>query len=371
MAKIICIATPLYAPQIGGPATHVALLERELPKNEFELRIVKFSNVAHLPKIIRHVAYFFLILKEAKGADVVYALDPVSVGLPALCAAKFRGVPLVLRIGGDYAWEQGVQRFGVTETLDEFVAHNQPSVSVSMLQGIQTYVARHARYVVLPSEYLAGIVRTWGIPMERIRVVYSQPELHASPSRSNARKQLTIHEDEEVVLSAGRLVPWKGFEGLIDAVAEVRRERPLQLYIAGDGPQKSAIEAHIQKKEAGEFVTLLGTVSNKNLRVWIAAADIFALNTRYEGLSHVLLEAFNARTPVVTTPVGGNHELVEDGATGLFVTYNDVPMLASALLRLCKNRELALSLADKAHQSLSRFSTPKALEALIPILKLQ
>ncbi len=365
MAKVICIATPLYAPQIGGPATHVALLEHELPKEEFELRIVKFSDVLRLPKALRHIVYFFSVLHHAKDADFVYALDPVSVGLPALLAARVRGKKMLLRVGGDYAWEQGTQRFGVEETLDEFVTHRQSSRSVRLLQWVQNFVARRAALVIAPSEYLSGIIRTWGVHQKNIRVVYSQPELSAAHiSRSEARKKLNIHEDEELVLSAGRLVPWKGYEGLIDAVALVRQERAARLYIAGDGPYRAAVEAHINKQNAAEYVTLLGQLPQQELALWIAAADMFVLNTRYEGLSHVLLEAFAVGTPVITTPVGGNHELVEDGSTGLLVRYNDIPLLASAILRLFKNRDMAIALAGRAHESLEKFSPERAIGQL-------
>lgn len=364
MAKIICIATPLYAPDIGGPATHVALLEQGLSE-EFSLKIVKFSDVRYLPKVLRHIAYFFAVLREGKACDVIYALDPVSAGLPVMLAARFLKKPLVLRVGGDYAWEQGTQRFGVMETLDEFVRHRQTSPRVRALQRVQRRVARRARIVIAPSEYLASIVQTWGIDRSRIRVVYSQPEVTRSPlSRSDARKRLKLHEDEEIILSAGRLVPWKGYEGLVDAVGQVRRERPAKLYIAGDGPHQQKLEEHIAQNAAESFTTMLGRVPQNELAVWIAAADIFALNTKYEGLSHAVLEAFAAGTPVITTPVGGNRELIEDGATGLLVAPDDAPMLAAAIVRLLKNRELAMSLADNARASLARFNKEKAIEQL-------
>src|SRR3989344_1930156 len=117
----LVIATPLYPPEIGGPATYAEILMRELPKRGVEVELVKFSDVRHLPKIIRHYFYYRRVLEAARGADAVFALDPVSTGLPAMRAAKKAGKPFAVKIVGDYAWEQGVQRFGVTLDLDEFV----------------------------------------------------------------------------------------------------------------------------------------------------------------------------------------------------------------------------------------------------------
>ncbi len=347
-----------------------AFLEHGLLPGDFELRIVKFSSVRGLPKVLRHIVYFFKVLRAAKGARFIYALDPTSVGVPACMAAGLLGKKFLLRVGGDYAWEQGTQRFGVTETLDEFIAHRQPNSRVRLMQRVQSFVAHRAACVVSPSEYLAGIIRTWGVSPYRIKVVYSQPELAVSNLfRSDARKKLKLHEDEEIIFSSGRLVPWKGFEGLVDATIVVRKERAVRLYIAGEGPGRQTLEQYVQKKDAENFVTLLGQIPQEELGVWLAAADMFVLNTAYEGLSHALLEAFAAHTPVITTPVGGNTELVDDGSTGLLVEHNNIRGLSAAMMRVLMEREFAASMANNAYASLSRFNKDSALQNLSSLFK--
>src|SRR3989338_4633570 len=115
----IVIATPLYPPESGGPATYAKVLEQELPKHGFEVTLVKFSDVRK--RWFRHLRYFRLMLKAARGADLVYALDAVSVGFPAMLAAKGRRKRFVVKVVGDFAWEQGSQRFQKVGSLDEFV----------------------------------------------------------------------------------------------------------------------------------------------------------------------------------------------------------------------------------------------------------
>ena len=110
--KKILIATGLYPPDIGGPATYVCMLEKELPAHGIECVTVPFTHVRHLPKIVRHVVYFWKLVKEARAMDAVYAQDPVSVGVPALLVSFIFRKPFLIRLGGDYAWEQGQQRFG-------------------------------------------------------------------------------------------------------------------------------------------------------------------------------------------------------------------------------------------------------------------
>src|SRR3989344_5012189 len=103
--KRILIATPLYPPGAGAPATYTKLLEEELPKRGFEIAVVKFSSVRHLPKGLSHLAYFWRVLKSGRSADLILALDPVSVGLPAWLAAKILRKRFIVKIVGDFAWE--------------------------------------------------------------------------------------------------------------------------------------------------------------------------------------------------------------------------------------------------------------------------
>ena len=124
----VLIATGLYPPESGGPATYTKLLEERLPAlpaqagRGFTVSVLPFSTVRHLPKLLRHVAYFAVCWRMARRADVVYAQDTVSVGLPAALAAQCAGKKFVVRVPGDYAWEQGRQRFCVSDELDAFQA---------------------------------------------------------------------------------------------------------------------------------------------------------------------------------------------------------------------------------------------------------
>ena len=100
----ILIATGLYPPQIGGPATYSKLLKDELPKHGIDTEILPFREVRKWPKIVRHFIYFLKVLQKGRNVDVVFAQDPVSVGLPAMLASKILGKIFLLKIVGDYAW---------------------------------------------------------------------------------------------------------------------------------------------------------------------------------------------------------------------------------------------------------------------------
>ena len=350
----VVIATPLYPPEIGGPATYAKLLFEGLPTKGIEVELVKFNDVRHLPKIIRHFIYYRQVLRAARNADVVLALDPVSVGLPAMWAAQKAGKPFVVKIVGDYAWEQGQQRFGITQSLDEFVKTSRVPFLVRLFRRVQTRVARSATRVIVPGAYLKGIVSSWGISPEKIEVIYNAvtlEELGAVPEKIAALPQ-------PLVVTAGRLVSWKHIEGVIDAVATTEAS----LAIVGDGPLRAPLARRANEKLSGR-ATLTGISSHKDTLAVMKCADAFILNSSYEGLSHLLIEALALGVPIIATRVGGNPEVITDGENGLLVATDDTKALAAALTRLLSDRELRARLSARARESAKRFSTDAMLSA--------
>jgi len=363
-SKII-IATPLYPPEIGGPATFVKNFEEDLAARHIPYAVVPFSSVRRLPKVARHIAYFFRVLSVASRGDLVLALDPVSVGLPALMAARVRGARFFLRLGGDYAWEQGVQRFGVTLTLDEFVSSRRPLFPLLLhkLSIIERYVARRAERVLVQSRYFAGIIEKWGIEPIKISVVPNSVATVPLVSRDEARRKLGWKNSERIILSAGRFVPWKGFTALIDAVAELNKKFPdARLHIAGNGPLFTELQARARKHTLP--VIFLGAVSQKDLGLMLAAADVFVLNTGYEGFSHQVLEAFMAGVPVVTTRAGGNADVVSDNENALAVPFNDADAIVAAMERIFSEAGLGERLARVAREKAEEFPREKEYELM-------
>jgi len=358
----LVIATPLYPPEIGGPATYVKLLEEGLPGKGIEVSVVKFSDVRHLPKIIRHYAYYRRVRKEARNADAVLALDPVSVGLPAMKAAQKAKKPFFVKIVGDYAWEQGQQRFGITQTLDEFVKTKWVPFRVRMLRRTQTRVARSAARVIVPSEYLKGIVETWGIPRENIQVIYNAMNLDAF-NKPVAEEHGVVPKAvaallRPLIVTAGRLVPWKHMDGVIDAVAGTFG---VSLAVVGDGSERAALMHRADEKLPGRTV-FTGMLSHKDTLATIQSADVFVLNSSYEGFSHLLIEALMLGVATVATRVGGNPEVIDDGNNGIFVPNDDTPALTNALARVLGDEELRARLQKAAKESAKRFSTETMLQ---------
>lgn len=329
----ILLATGVYPPESGGPATYSALLEEELPKQGIAVRVLPFREVRHLPVGVRHAAYFFKCVALSRDADVVYAQDTVSVGLPAMVAATVLGKKFMVRVPGDYAWEQGRQRFGVVDDLDAFQKKTY-GWRVALLRRVQTAVVRRARTVVVPSEYMKRVVSGW-TNAKNITVIYSSVKLPVPYEEPNERPEGFL------VVSTGRRVPWKGFEGIARVVA---KEKEWHLCIAENMPRAWALG-------------------------WVKVADVFVLNSTYEGLSHALIEAMSLGTPVVATAVGGNPELIEDGVDGLLVPAGDDGALHAALKRVETDKDSARARAESARIKVERFSVDATIATLTTLLK--
>lgn len=359
----VLIATPLYPPEPGGPATYAKLLEEGLPGLGIDVTVVKFSDVRHLPKVVRHFAYMRRLVRAGRSADGILVLDPVSTGLPAAFAACKLQKPLILKVVGDYAWEQGRQRFGVTLSLDDFIRTKNVPFRVRILGRIERRVAHRAKAVIVPSEYLKRVVCAWGIQEENITVVHNAVE----PTDKGTVPETVRTLPHPRIVTIARLVPWKGLDGLIDAVADVRKEgTAVSLVVVGEGPEKERLEKLADEK-LGDSYVFTGALTPDDAQAVLRESDILALNSTYEGLSHVLIEALMTGLPVVATDAGGNKEVLGD--SGMLVPVGDTSALRDALAKLVQDSELRKSLGTAARKRSETFSVPVMLARTKELLK--
>lgn len=363
----ILIATSIFPPDSGGPATYSKMLFEELPKRGIKIEVVVLSK--KLPYIIRHIAYFVKLLKMGKQVDIIYAQDPLGAGLPAAFAAKLLRKKLVIRIAGDRAWETGTQKFGVKDLLDEFSVKNSYGLAISILKRAQFLCANLADKIITPSHYLKKIVSNWGVKPEKINVIYNAftvPQI--TTTKAEARKEFDI--SGTVLISVGRLVPWKGFEVLIDIMPDIRKLIPdVKFYIIDDGPRKEILKEKIAQLKAEEYVILVGRISHADTLKYLVAGDVFVLNTGYEGMSFLLLETLSVGLPIVTTPNGGNPEVIENNFNGLLTEYNNGEAFKKTILYLLQNTDLRQTLVANGKNSLAQFNLEKLLSEIIAVLK--
>lgn len=354
----ITIATGLYPPEIGGPATYTVLLEKELPARGHEVKVIPFSLSRKLPKVIRHLHYFFLMLKESKNSDVFFAQDVASVGFPTLLAAKLTGTTFFVRVPGDYAWEQATQRYGVTDSIDEF-QNKKYGLKVQLLRLVQTVVTKYSDAVVTPSDYFNKLVINWGVANNKVHTIYNGVDLSAKPTKIDKVDSLTI-------VTAGRLVPWKGF----DTVISMLKDLPgWNLVILGNGPEEENLKGLVKELNLEDRVKFAGLVSRGEVLGWCEVADVFVLNTAFESFSYQIVEAMASGIPVITTNVGSIPELIENGVEGILVNPNDKEEFIKHIRTVDTDKEVWQKRTGFAKLKVQKFSITKTMDRLDTLLQ--
>lgn len=356
----ILVATGIYPPDIGGPATYSKLLKDELPKRGHSVEILSFGEVRNLPKIIRHIVYFFKVLRMGWKSDIIFAQDPVSVGLPAMISSKILRKKFMIRVAGDYAWEQAVQRFGVKEGIDEFQSKKY-RLRVELLRWIQKFAVKRSDKVVTPSYYFKNIVCGWIGGGDNVEAVYNGINLSSRQIEVKNPK----HSGLKKIISAGRLVPWKGFTVLIKIMKNLPEWR---LTIAGDGPVKNELKTLIKELDLGDRVKLVGSLPREELLSELKISDLFILNTSFESFSFQVVEAMYSGVPVITTNIGNLKEIVEDGKEGILIDPDNEGELLSAIKKIDEDENFRNLIIKNAKMKSERFSIESTLNHLMKIM---
>jgi len=355
----ILIVTGAYPPDIGGPATYSELLFNELPKKGIETAVLSFGCVRRQPKVVRHISFFFKTLWAARASDVVFAQDTVSVGLPALAASFVLGKIFVVRVPGDYAWEQSVQRFGVTDTIDAFQGKKY-GFRTELLRKVQRLVVGKADRAITPSRYFAELVRGWVKDPGKVTHIYNGIDL-AEIAAAKAPGSFV----PRTILSAGRLVPWKGFAMLIRAMKDLPG---WSLKIAGDGPDMESLRQIINEAGLSGRVALVGRLPKRELLAEISRSEIFALNTSFESFSFQIVEAMALGTPTIATRVGNLSEIIDDGASGILIEPDDQAAFVAAVKKITGDASFRTRLVETARTKAQSFSIEATMAGLTDVI---
>ena len=185
--------------------------------------------------------------------------------------------------------------------------------------------------IVCVSAAAAASFAAAGIPADRLAVIRNGLwERPPSRSRGAVRAALGADASQPVVLTTARFTPQKDHAALIDALPAVLAVHPaLRVWLAGHGPLEDELRRQVAQRGLADVVRFLG--QRDDVPDLLAAADLFVLPSRFEGLPLAALEAMAAALPVVATRVGGTDEAVLDGVTGRLVPPGDPQALGAAI----------------------------------------
>jgi glycosyltransferase involved in cell wall biosynthesis len=255
-----------------------------------------------------------------------------------------------------------------------------PNVSRTKLRvarSIDRWTARHltAHFHAVTEAVKTSAVRVLRIPAERVTVIRRgrNPTSLGKPGherRRAVRERLGIPTNAEVVVSVGRQEYAKGQENLLEALAPMIRERPqlFALIVGRRGNQTARLEDCHRRLVLGDRVQFLG--HRRDVPDLLAASDIFAFPSLYEGFGGSVVEAMALGLPVVCSDLAPLREVVEDGGTALVVPPGAPEALRGALETLLRDSDLRRRLGDRGRQVfLEQFTLAGTAEQMVALYR--
>lgn len=382
----IALLSEKYTPDIGGLAISAGRLGDLLSAAGHDVRLIaptsslppsikqtQRSNGVNVTRFGAHkrvddtlVDWFELILEEHKRGpfDAIHAYFLPMAGFIGAYAGKYLDVPSVVSIRGN-----DIER-----------AAFDPSKFSHVMYALQHASAVTTNASVLAKKAKAFIDREIhvipnGIDTERFKPMERNDAL-AEAIGLNERKPKEERNLESgkrnVVGFVGELREKKGMTALLNGFAHAAKKQPVSLLIVGEvreGEDKKTFD-EFQASNPRLSITVTGQVSHKDLPAYYSLLDVFVHPSLRDGMPNALLEAMACEIPVITTPVGGALDVIQDGKNGIFVNLNDPEMLAGKILELQQDPDHRAGLGRRARESiLERFTPEKELEANLSVYR--
>ena len=331
----IVLTSSIFPPDIGGPATYVPNIAQALYEEGWQVSVFTLSNDCNADDSHRP----YTVVREPRD-------------VPPL-ARRLRSIRKITELAqhADLIYANGI-------VLEEFMA-SRMSLKLEAKKSIRNWWLRQGTNVVVPSQYLANLLISFcGVPQDRIRVIYngvSMPKTHtkhALPNPSNLK-----------IVTSSRLVRHKCVDGILRACGMFANT---ELTIIGDGPERENLEAVASQSPIR--VTFTGQLPRDAALDIMSQHDVFVLNSVYEGLPHVAIEAMSLGLPVIGSAAGGTPEVVHDGLNGFLVPCHDDAAIFNALRSLSSNPELYVQCVRHAHATAERFTDENMLRQTTALL---
>lgn len=336
MSKIL-IVSPIFPPDIGGPASYVPQLAKHLISRKNLVEVVCFCNsrpkkysfsVIHvLPQgnsFIRQTKLGIMVLTKIFKSDIIYIQGTVTVGFVSLLIAKLFRKKTILKFVGDEFWEASCANKQTSLNLENFYKTNPNS---NLLQ-LHRFVLKNADHIITPSVYLKKfLIQTHSIKPNKINVI---------PNPVVIPDQLPKISHNPGFVYAGRLLPWKKLDLVIKAVVRAHLiNSKIKLTIIGEGKSKLELVSLVDTYNAKKYIKFTGSLDKKKTLSYIKASKGFVLMSDYEGQSHVLIEALLLGKRIIASNIEPNKELLGSTADLIF---QDIDSLTQALIDSKSNK---------------------------------
>lgn len=303
----VVLATGIYPPEIGGPATYVRELSKALRAKGIDVKVVAYGHdapgdaadgVTRVSRnggpIGRYIRYAKTLREVTKDCDVVEAFSSVSVGIP-LWLAHLKGPKKILRLGGDFLWERATDA-GETKGLREWYEH--PPRYMGFMNGL----LRTFDVLAFSTEFQEELFRRAYANLPATAVIENvspagSPSLHAAHSPFR-------------LLSLGRFVAFKNLISLVEAMPSLPQAT---LTFVGSGPTEASLRERVSALGLDARVTFLPPAHGADKATIFGEHDLLVVPSTTDISPNAALEARAAGLPVLLTEETGLSRTSLDG----------------------------------------------------------
>lgn len=337
----ILIAAGIYPPEIGGPATIMSKLAEDLKRAGHEVTVVTYGDpsmktdgvirVPRLGSVLSRYGRFASAVKNVLKPDMtVLATDVFSVGIPARLALMGRRNRLVVRLGGEWMWEDAVTNGGLRVTLREYWTQHANGLRHRMKELFAGWVLRRAERIVVTSDMLRTPLKHIA-PSVLARVV-TVPNV---PAHDSCKSAPHAPYGGLRVLYAGRFAPVKNVPFFARALKQaIKAGAAISMSFVGDGEERAECEGILHGLP---HVRFLGSKSTYDVLNLLSETDLYVLPSLSDVCPNGVLEALGCGVPCLVTSEHG----LPSGVGGLCeIDPRDEQAWMDALIRFASNRSL-------------------------------
>jgi len=381
--KRILILTGVFLKGVGGPPTLLKALNKELIDRGYQVKVLTFGSKSETknysypvktvsnkwPSFLKSFLYLIKGLILGLRTDIIYNQDLYTPGFTGLIIKKIFKKKLITRFVGDSAWEVALNKRETTDDIMDF-QNNKYSKMIERRKKTRKRILENSDKVIVVSNFLKELAIKIGVPEEKIKVIYNSIDFLEIENglKVNLKKELNI--TGKVILTNARLTPWKGVDMLIKIIPRlIEKYKNIKFIIISEGPERENLEKLAFDLDVEDHVFFAGRINRELVVEYLKISDVFVLNTNYEGMSFVLLEAMKVGTPIITTRAGGNPETIKDKETGLLVDYRNKEQWIEAINNILDNQDLAEKLVKQAKNDLKRFDWNNLVKETVNIFE--
>ena len=326
----ICLITSIYPPESGGPAKFCFEFAKWLADLGYPVKVITYSSNDYLDShpgikviavksegylIARYLRMSWAIWKNARGTTSVLV---AGAFIENLIASLFHRNQYISKIPGDIVWERARNKKLTNLEIIDFQNSSLPW-KYAVFRFLFNQSIKGSSGVIAPSNFINSLVQRWGVDKTKIKTIYNSILVDEQGVPLSSAKRYDV-------LTVARLVPWKGISELIEVCADLN----LSLCVVGNGPELQKLSG-LAKAVHGK-VDFLGQIHPSQMQGIYTQSRIFVLNSSYEGLPHVLIEARLAGVMTIAKAGTGSDEVITNWVDGLLVGDVEQISLKTALL---------------------------------------